>query len=99
MRMTINKTLPMINKLICFKPKTECLVIKAFNGNLLVTIDEKVYELKKLEKNASMSEALNEIAEKIETKRIVHIPPMTHPWKAASFKKQMQKAHTRKVYA
>lgn len=28
-------------KLKCFKPKTECLVIKAFNGNLFVTIDEK----------------------------------------------------------
>ena len=36
------------NGIKCFLPKTECLVIKAFNGELLVTIDEKVYELKEL---------------------------------------------------
>ena len=28
-----------------------------------------------------------------------YIPPMSHPWKLASFKKQMQKAHTDHVYA
>lgn len=33
------------NKLKCFKPKTECLVIKAFNGELLVTIGEKYMSL------------------------------------------------------
>ncbi len=53
------------NKLKCFKPKTECLVIEAFNGELLVTIDEKIYELKKLNKH----------------------------------KKQMEKAHTQRIYA
>ena len=28
-----------------------------------------------------------------------YVPPMSHPWKLASFKKQMQKAHTNHVYA
>ena len=32
------------DNLKCFLPKTECLVIKAYNGELLVTIDEQVYE-------------------------------------------------------
>ena len=32
-------------ELKCFAPKTECLVIKAFNGDLLVTIDEQVLDL------------------------------------------------------
>ena len=36
-------------------PKTECLVIKAYNDDLLVTIDEKVYELKELERNKKVS--------------------------------------------
>lgn len=36
------------NTLKCFAPKTECLVIKAFNDDLLVTIDEKAYELSEL---------------------------------------------------
>ena len=34
------------NELKCFLPKTKCLVIKAFNGDLFVTIDEKIFELK-----------------------------------------------------
>lgn len=28
-----------------------------------------------------------------------YIPPMSHPWKQASFKQQMKKAHTERVYA
>ena len=34
------------NELKCFMTKTECLVIKAYSGDLLVAIDEQVYELK-----------------------------------------------------
>ena len=40
----------------CFRPRTECLVINAFNGELLVTIDDKIYELKKLEAHKKYSE-------------------------------------------
>ena len=81
----------------CFMPKTECLVIKAFNGDLLVTIDEQVLELKELERNKKYSENFDEVTEVKERKK--YIPPMTHPWKLASFKKQLQKAHTNHVYA
>lgn len=86
------------NTLKCFAPKTECLVIKAFNGDLLVTIDEKVYGLRKLSRNEKFSKEFDgEIHEDNPKKK--YIPPMTHPWKAASFKKQIQKAHTNHVYA
>ncbi len=85
------------NKLICFLPKTECLVIKAFNGDLLVTIDEKVYELRKLQRNTSVSKEFDEIVPVKERKK--YIPPMTHPWKIEYFKKQLKKAHTDHVYA
>jgi hypothetical protein len=85
--------------LVCFKPKTECLVIKALNGDLLVTIDDQVYELRELNSNASVSEALNERKETIPKHKHIYIPPMSHPWKSSSFKKQMQKAHTKHVYA
>ena len=78
-------------------PKTECLVIKAFNGDLLVTIDEKVYELRKLQRNMTISKEFDEAIPIKEKKK--YIPPMSHPWKLASFKKQIQKAHTNHVYA
>ena len=86
------------NELKCFKPKTECLVIKAFDGQLLVTIGDKIYELKKLEKHKKYSKEFDEIPKQQKEKK-KYIPPMTHPWKLESFKKQMQKAHTQRVYA
>ena len=85
------------NELKCFLPKTECLVIKAYNGDLLVAIDEQVFELRQLARNEKFSKEFNEEAEVKEVKK--YVPPMSHPWKLASFKKQMQKAHTNHVYA
>lgn len=81
----------------CFLPKTECLVIKAYNGELLVTIEEQVYELKELSRNERFSKEFDEIIEVKEKTK--YIPPMTHPWKITYFKKQLQKAHTNHVYA
>ena len=89
---------PYLNgELKCFIPKTDCLVIKAFNGDLLVTIDEQVLELKELSRNERFSKNFDEIVEKKEKKK--YIPPMTHPWKLESFKKQMQRSHYEHQYA
>lgn len=82
----------------CFRPKTECLVIKAFNGDLLVTIDDTIYELKKLESHKKVSEEFDqEIVQPKEKKK--YIPPMNHPWRLASFKIQINKAHKQRIYA
>lgn len=86
------------NKLKCFKPKTKCLVIKAFDGQLLVTIDEKIYELRKLESHQKYSKEFDNVTEQIKEKK-KYIPPMSHPWKLASFLKQLEKAHTQRIYA
>lgn len=85
------------NELKCFTPKTECLVIKAFNGELLVTIDEQILELKELTRNERFSKEFDNITEVKESKK--YIPPMTHPWKLESFKKQLQKSHYQHQYA
>lgn len=85
------------NEIKCFLPKTECLVIKAFNGDLLVTIDEKVYELKELTRNEQLSKEFDELIEVKEIKK--YIPPMTHPWKLSNFKKQLQRSHYKHQYA
>lgn len=82
----------------CFRPKTECLVIKAFDGELFVTVDEKIYELRKLETHEKFSKDFDteEIKEKENTK---FVPQMSHSWKLASFLLQMEKAHTQRIYA
>lgn len=85
------------NDLKRFAPKTECLVIKAFNGDLLVAIDEQVLELNELSRNERFSNNFDEIVEKVE--KIKYIHPMSHPWKVNSFKKQMQRSHYYHKYA
>lgn len=87
------------NHLVCFKPHTECLVIEAFDGSIMVTIDEKVYQLKKLEEHKKVSTNLNEKLEDIPKEKRAYIPPMSHPWKSSSFRKQLERAHTNHVYA
>ena len=84
----------------CFKKGTECLVIQAFDNSLLVTINEKVYELKKLERNQKISKDFDLLAvqkEKSEHKK--YIPPMTHPWRLSSFELQIKLSHNEKKYA
>ena len=85
------------NNLKCFMPKTECLVINAFNGDLLVTIDDNIYELRELSRNERFSKEFDVIKD-IKPKE-VYIPPMNHPWRLDSFKKQIKKAHNNHVYA
>lgn len=85
------------NEIKCFMPRTECLVIKAFNGELLVTIDEQVLELKELSRNEIFSKEFDEVKDIKEKKK--YIPPMSHPWKLASFKKQLEKSHYQHQYA
>ena len=85
------------NELKCFVSKTDCLVIKAFNGDLLVTIDNQVLELKELSRNERFSKNFDEVIEVKEKKK--YIPPMSHPWKLKSFLKQMERSHNQHHYA
>ena len=85
------------NELKCFMAKADCLVIKAFNGDLLVTIDEQVFELKELSRNERFSKNFDEVVEVKEKKK--YIPPMSHPWKLKSFLKQIEKSHNQHQYA
>ncbi len=87
------------NNLKCFRAKTECLVIKAFDGNLFVTIDEKIYELRKLETHKKYSKEFDVEPQEEKTEKRKYVPPMSHPWKLASFLAQMEKAHNQHIYA
>lgn len=80
------------NKLVCFKPKTKCLVIKSFDNRLFITVDDKVYFMSPFVLNKSTSENFDPISETKVTKKR-YIPPMTHPWKREAFIKQQNRAH------
>ena len=80
-------------KLKCFMPKTECLVIEAYDGSLVVSIDEQICELKELSRNERFSKNFEEKPVTEDKKK--YIPPMSHPFKAASFKKYQEKQEAR----
>ncbi len=86
------------NEIKCFTPKTECLVIKAFDGELLVTIDEKVYNLKKLSRNEKYSKQFDIIKQNVEKKEIFN-PKMNLHWNVGEFKYQIKRAHSEHQYA
>ena len=89
---------PFLNdELKCFMPKTEVLVIKAFNNQLLVSVDEQILELKELSRNQRFSKEFDDVIEVKDKPK--YIPPMSHPWKVASFKKQLDNAHKNRIYA
>lgn len=76
-------------KVIPFMNHTKALLIKAFNEELYITVNEHVYLLQKLESHKKVSKNFDEFSEIQKTK--AHVPPMTHPWKRASFEQFMLK--------
>lgn len=82
----------------CFRPRTECLVIKAFDGELFVTIDEKIYELRKVETHEKFSKNFDGKPTKIK-ENSKDVPKMNYTWKLSSFLEQQRKAHTEHIYA
>lgn len=85
--------------LACFKPKTKCLVIKTFDSKLYVSVDDKVYELRRFIKHKEVSENFDtEIKPKI-TKSKAHTPSMRHPWRLDVFSKHQMQAHQHHQYA
>lgn len=65
------------NKLICFAKGTKCLVIQALDGQLLVNVDEEVYALTEIPKNAKVSPDLDfEAKKKKPRKKYIHRCPI-----------------------
>ena len=87
------------DELKCFLPKTECLVIETFDGNLFVTIDENIYNLKELERNQRFSKEFDQEDNNQIKEKKIYRPPMSHPFKLQSFLKQMEKSHKQHQYA
>ncbi len=80
----------------CFKSKTECLVIESFNKDLLVSIDDKVFELRELSKHEKYSKNFDEV--KKEIKNTISTPAMKCSWRVSEFKYQIKRAHNNHQY-
>ena len=75
-----------------FSNKTDCMVIEAFDGSLYVNILDTLYLMEEVPEHERFSKEFDDepdIKEKKVKKK--YIPPMTHPWKRASYNNYVQK--------
>lgn len=77
---------------------TTTMVIKAFNGDLYGCIGEQVYALELLPEHRPSSKAFD-LATVPDAPKKKYIPPMSHPWKQASFEKYAKSQLHRKEVA
>lgn len=76
---------------------TTAMVIKAFNGELYSCIGEQVYGLEVLPEHKLSSKAFD-LAILPDAPKKKYIPPMSHPWKQASFERYLKKqVHRQKL--
>lgn len=71
--------------LVSFKKKTKALVIKAYDGQMLVTVDDNIYELREVPTHQNYSIAFMEDKKEKKKEKKTYIPPMSHPWKHDSY--------------
>ncbi len=74
------------------------MVIQSFTGGLYWSIDEQVYALELLPEHQVASKSFDLPSIPVPQKK-KYIPPMSHPWKQASFEKDMKKQSHRKGIA
>lgn len=78
------------NNPVYFRKGTNALVIKAFNDNLYVSVGNKIYGLEEIQVCETKSKNFDYIEDKPKKcKR--YLPPMSHPWKHASFQAYLDK--------
>lgn len=81
--------LPMKNsEEVYFTRGSEVLVIETFNGEIYVNIADKICYTRRLESHELQSDTFDEVVEKKKERR-PYIPPQSHPWKLASFKRYL----------
>ncbi|MHC6179054.1 ISNCY family transposase [Clostridium sp. JNZ X4-2] len=78
------------NHPIYFRKGTDALVIKAFNDGLYVSVGNKIYGLEELQVHETKSKNFD-FVEDNPKKHKRYLPPMSHPWKQASFQAYLEK--------
>ena len=82
-----------------FYSGTKCLVIKTFDERLLCNVDDELYQLVELEDTQQYSKNFDFKQEEKKKKYTGHIPPITHPWKQASYLAYLQSNKRAEEYA
>lgn len=76
---------------VCYlKPKTKVLVLNSLSGILYCVFNGETYTLQVVEKHEKTSVEFD-LEEKEKKPKQKYRPPSTHPWKAASFQKYLER--------
>lgn len=75
---------------IYYRKGTPGIVIKAFDNKMFLCVEEKIYALDAIPVHALISKNFD-IAPVQEKPQKRYIPPMSHPWKQASFERHLRK--------
>ncbi|MDR0199629.1 MAG: ISNCY family transposase, partial [Streptococcaceae bacterium] len=84
------------NQLVCLAPKKKVLVLKTLDGRLYLSDDKEIYELRVLEEHQKVSKEFDLGEETQKTVKTVYRPPMSHPWKKASYNRFLQKSQQKR---
>lgn len=70
---------------VYFKSKSSCMVIEALDGRQYVNILDQIYLMELIPIYEEYSKNFDIIKKSTQKKKKQYIPPMTHPWKHASY--------------
>ncbi len=72
---------------VFFSKKTKCLVIKTFDERLILSIDDRLFDMIKIKKVKDYSENfdIDRVDENLSYKPAKYAPPASHPWKQKSY--------------
>lgn len=77
-------------QLVTLRPKIKVLVIQALDQKLYLSDDVKTYLLKEIDSHQKVSENFD-LDKPVKKERKTYIPPLSHPWKQASYNLFIQK--------
>lgn len=78
------------NTTVYAAPKQACLVIESFDKKLYVNINDQLFVMREVLKHEIVSKNFDE-APKEEKVKKTYIPPITHPWKQASYQRFLER--------
>ena len=84
--------------LICVAPKSKCMVMEAYNGELVAGIGNVIYDLFLFERNKTISSNFDyDLTEEAKPKR-VYKPSPNHPWGYKSYIKKIRRYYATLSY-
>lgn len=78
------------NKSVYFRNGTKALVLQCYDGTIAISVGEEMFSAHEIQSNAKFSIEFDVDWERVKRKG-GYTPPMTHPYKRASFEKYISK--------